>query len=52
LLETFANNKAEADARSNSRGGGPSAGDLGKCMGHMRRAVSVEVVRSTIGKAT
>ena len=46
MLGTFASNKAEADARSNSRGGGPSAGDLGKCMGQIRRAMSVQVVRS------
>ena len=46
LLGTFAKNRAEAEARSKGRGGGPSAGDLGKCMGQIRRAMSVQVVRS------
>ena len=44
LLGIFAKNKAEA--RSKGRGGGPSSGVLGKCMGEIRRAMSVQVVRS------
>ena len=46
LLGIFAKNKAEAEARSKGRGGGPSSGVLGKCMGEIRRAMSVQVVRS------
>ena len=46
LLGTFAKNKAEAEARGIGRGGGPSSGDLGKCKGQIRRAMSVQVVRS------
>ena len=30
LVGIFAKNRAEADARSKGRGGGPSVGDLGK----------------------
>ena len=46
LLGIFAKNRAAAEARSQGRGRGASAGDLGKCMGEIRRAMSVEVVRS------
>ena len=46
LLGIFAKSKAEAEARSKGRGGGPSSGILGKCMGEIRRAMSIQVVRS------
>ena len=46
LLGIFAKNKAEAEARSKGRGGGPISGVFGKCMGEIRRAMSVQVVRS------
>ena len=38
--------RAEAESRSKGRGGGVSSGELGKAMGEVRRAISVEVVRS------
>ena len=46
LLGIFAKNRATAEARSKGRGGGPSSGELGKCIGKIRRAMSVQVVRS------
>ena len=46
LLGIFAKSRAEANARSKGRGGGAGAGELGKVMGDVRRAMSVQVVRS------
>ena len=46
LLGIFAKARAEAEARSKGRGGGASSGLLGKVMGEVRRAMSVQVVRS------
>ena len=46
LLGTFARSRAEASARSKGRGGGAGKGELGTVMGEVRRAMSVEVVRS------
>ena len=46
LLGVFAKNRAEAEARSKGKGGGASSGDLGKCMGDLRRSMSIQVVRS------
>ena len=42
LLGIFAKGKAEAEAR---RGNGPSSGILGKCMGEIRRAIYIQMVR-------
>ena len=38
--------RAEATARSKGREGGAGAGELGKVIGEVRRAMSVQVVRS------
>ena len=46
LLSTFAKARAEASARSRGREGGAGKGELGKVMGEVRRAMSVQVVRS------
>ena len=46
LLGVFAKSRAEATARSKGREGGAGAGELGKVMGEVRRAMSVQVVRS------
>ena len=46
LLGIFAKSRAEANARSKGREGWAGAGELGKVMGEVRRAMSVEVVRS------
>ena len=46
LLNVFARAKAEASARSKGREGGAGAGELGKLMGEVRRAMSVQVVKS------
>ena len=46
LLGVFAKSRAEATARSKGREGGAGAGGLGKVMGEVRRAMSVQVVRS------
>ena len=46
LLGVFAKSRAEATARSKGRAGGAGAGELGKVMGEVRRAMSVQVVRS------
>ena len=46
LLNVFARSRAEASARSKGREGGAGAGELGKLMGEVRRAMSVQVVRS------
>ena len=46
LLGVFAKARADNEARSKGKGGGASAGELGKAMGEVRRAMSVEVVRS------
>ena len=46
LLGIFAKARAEAEARSKGRAGGASSGLLGKVMGEVRRALSVQVVRS------
>ena len=46
LLSTFAKSRAEASARSRGREGGAGKGELGKVMGEVRRAMSVQVVRS------
>ena len=46
LLGIFAKSRAEANARSKGREGGAGAGELGKVMGEVRRAMSVQVVRS------
>ena len=46
LLGVFAKARAENEARSKGRGGGASSGLLGKAMGEVRRAMSVQVVRS------
>ena len=46
LLGVFAKARAEATARSKGREGGAGAGDLGKKMGEVGRAMSVQVVRS------
>ena len=42
----FAKSRAEASARSKGREGGAGAGELGQIMGEVRRAMSVQVVRS------
>ena len=46
LLGIFAKSRAEAEARSKGKGGGASSGELGKAMGEVRRAMSIEIVRS------
>ena len=46
LLSSFAKSRAEASARSNGSEGGSGAGELGKIMGEIRTAMSVQVVRS------
>ena len=46
LLGTFANSREEDTARSKGREGGAGAGKLGKVIGEVRRATSVQVVRS------
>ena len=46
LLGVFAKARAESEARSRGRGGGASSGLLGKAMGEVRRAMSIQVVRS------
>ena len=46
LLGIFAKSKADAEARSKGKGGGASSGELGKAMGEVRRAMSIEVVQS------
>ena len=46
LLGVFAKARAEADARSKGRGGGAGPGELRKVMGEVRRAISVQVIRS------
>ena len=46
LLGTFAKSRAEALARSKGKEGGAGKGELGKVMGEVRRAMSVQVVRS------
>ena len=46
MLSSFAKSRAEASARSKGREGGAGAGELGKIMGEIRRAMSVQVVRS------
>ena len=46
LLSVFAKARAEATARSKGRAGGAGAGELGKIMGEVRRAMSVQVIRS------
>ena len=46
MLGVFARARAEASARSKGRAGGASLGELGKIMGEVRRAMSVQVVRS------
>ena len=45
LLSVFARARAEASARSKGRAGGAGAGELGKIMGEVRRAMSVQVIR-------
>ena len=45
LLGAFAKSRAEAEARSKGRAGGAGPGDLGKVMGEVRRAMSVQVIR-------
>ena len=46
LLKNFADARAEAEALAKGRAGGAGAGELGKVMGEVRRAMSVTVVRS------
>ena len=46
LLGVFARARAENLARSKRRAGGTGAGELGKIMGEVRRAMSVQVIRS------
>ena len=46
LLQTFAAARAEASALARGQAGGAGAGELGKVMGEVRRAMSVTVVRS------
>ena len=46
LLSVFANAKAEGRARSKGQEGGAGSGVLGVVMGEIRRAISVQVVRS------
>ena len=46
LLGDLAKSRADNEARSKGRGGGASSGELGKVMGEVRRAMSIQVVRS------
>ena len=46
MLGVFARARAEASVRSKGRGGGTSLGERGKIMGEVRRAMSVQVIRS------
>ena len=46
LLKHFADARAEVSALAKGREGGAGAGELGKVMGEVRRAMSVVVVRS------
>ena len=46
VLGVFARSRAEATARSKGREGGAGAGELGKVMGEVRRAMSLQIVRS------
>ena len=46
LLGDLAKSRAEAEARSKGREGGAGSGELGKVMGEVRRAMSIQVVRN------
>ena len=46
LLGVFAKDRAEAEARSKGRAEGASSGLPGKAIGEVRRAMSVQMVRS------